>query len=106
MAYLEYGCGPLPDHEPISCGNFNYGAISAIGILDESSFGSGGLDFQTALDWSNGAKYIQAINAGRLSIIAKIRGNVPDASPNDAVLTMLIGFAEYRRRRRRIEDRS
>lgn len=83
MAYLEYGCGPLPDHEPISCGNFNYGAISAIGILDESSFGSGGLDFQTALDWSNGAKYIQAINAGRLSIIAKIRGNVPDASPND-----------------------
>ena len=83
MAYLEYGCGPLPDAGLISCGNFKRGAISAIGILDESAFGSGGLDFQTDADWSNSAKYIQSINAGRLAIIAKIRANVPDASPND-----------------------
>lgn len=83
MAYLEYGCGPLPNPGLIPCGRFKRGAISAIGILDESAFGSGGLDFQTDLDWSNSAKYIQSINAGRLAIIAKIRGNVPNASPND-----------------------
>lgn len=83
MAYLEYGCASLPDHELIPCGKFKRGAISAIGILDESSFGFNGLDFQTVSDWSNGAKYLQAINAGRMAIITKIRGNVPDASPND-----------------------
>jgi hypothetical protein len=83
MAYLEYGCASLPDHELIPCGKFKRGAISAIGILDESSFGFNGLDFQTVSDWSNGAKYLQAINAGRMAIITKVRGNVPDASPND-----------------------
>ena len=62
MAYLEYGCSALPDHELVACGNYNRGGISAIGILEEDAFGTGAT-FATAADFSNGAKYTTAINA-------------------------------------------
>lgn len=82
MAYLEYGCTALPDHELVACGSYNRGGISAIGILEEDAFGTGAT-FATAADFSNGAKYTTAINAGDLKIIKNIRGTVPDASPVD-----------------------
>ena len=82
MAYLEYGCSALPDHELVDCGNYKRGGISAIGILEEDAFGTGGT-FATAADYSNGAKYATAIAAGDLKIIKNIRGTVPDASPVD-----------------------
>jgi len=82
MAYLEYGCTVLPDHELVLCGSYNRGGISAIGILEEDAFGTGAT-FATAADWSNGAKYLAAIGAGDLKIIKNVRGTVPDASPVD-----------------------
>ena len=82
MAYLEYGCTVLPDHELVLCGNYNRGGISAIGILEEDAFGTGAT-FATAADWSNGAKYATAIAANDLKIIKNVRGTVPDASPVD-----------------------
>jgi hypothetical protein len=82
MAYLEYGCTALPNHELVLCGAYNRGGISAIGILEEDAFGTG-TTFATAADWSNGNKYTTAINAGDLKIIKNIRGTVPDASPVD-----------------------
>jgi hypothetical protein len=82
MAYLEYGCTALPNHELVLCGAYNRGGISAIGILEEDAFGTGAT-FATAADWSNGAKYTTAINAGDLKIIKNVRGTVPDASPVD-----------------------
>ncbi len=82
MAYLEYGCSALPDHELVNCGNYNRGGISAIGILEEDAFGTGGT-FVNPADWENGAKYLSAIAAGDLKIIKNVRGTVPDASPVD-----------------------
>ena len=82
MAYLEYGCTALPDHELVLCGAYNRGGISAIGILEEDAFGTGAT-FATAADWSNGAKYATALAANDLKIIKNIRGTVPDASPVD-----------------------
>jgi len=82
MAYLEYGCSALPNHELVLCGAYNRGGISAIGILEEDAFGTGAT-FATAADWSNGAKYATAIAANDLKIIKNIRGTVPDASPVD-----------------------
>jgi hypothetical protein len=82
MAYLEYGCSALPDHELVDCGNYKRGGISAIGILEEDAFGTGGT-FVTPADYGNGAKYAAAIAAGDLKIIKNIRGTVPDASPVD-----------------------
>jgi len=82
MAYLEYGCTVLPDHELVLCGSYNRGGISAIGILEEDAFGTGAT-FATAADWSNGAKYATAIAANDLKIIKNVRGTVPDASPVD-----------------------
>lgn len=82
MAYLEYGCSALPDHELVLCGAYNRGGISAIGILEEDAFGTGAT-FATAADWSNGAKYATALAANDLKIIKNIRGTVPDASPVD-----------------------
>ena len=60
MAYLEYGCSALPNHELVLCGAYNRGGISAIGILEEDALGTGAT-FATAADWSNGAKYTTAI---------------------------------------------
>ena len=82
MAYLEYGCSALPNHELVLCGAYNRGGISAIGILEEDAFGTGAT-FATAADWSNGAKYATALAANDLKIIKNIRGTVPDASPVD-----------------------
>jgi len=82
MAYLEYGCTVLPNHELVLCGSYNRGGISAIGILEEDAFGTGAT-FATAADWSNGAKYATAIAANDLKIIKNVRGTVPDASPVD-----------------------
>jgi hypothetical protein len=82
MAYLEYGCSALPNHELVLCGAYNRGGISAIGILEEDAFGTGAT-FATAADYSNGAKYLTAIAANDLKIIKNIRGTVPDASPVD-----------------------
>jgi hypothetical protein len=82
MAYLEYGCSALPNHELVLCGAYNRGGISAIGILEEDAFGTGAT-FATAADWSNGTKYATAIAANDLKIIKNIRGTVPDASPVD-----------------------
>jgi hypothetical protein len=82
MAYLEYGCSALPNHELVLCGNYLRGGISAIGILEEDAFGTGAT-FATAADWSNGTKYATAIAANDLKIIKNIRGTVPDASPVD-----------------------
>ena len=82
MAYLEYGCSALPNHELVLCGAYNRGGISAIGILEEDAFGTGAT-FATAADYSNGAKYATAIAANDLKIIKNIRGTVPDASPVD-----------------------
>jgi hypothetical protein len=82
MAYLEYGCAALPDHELILCGNYARGGISAIGILEENAYGPGGT-FATPADWGNNAKYATAIANGSLKIIKNIRGTVPDASPVD-----------------------
>lgn len=72
----------MPNHELVLCGAYNRGGISAIGILEEDAFGTGAT-FATAADWSNGAKYTTAINAGDLKIIKNVRGTVPDASPVD-----------------------
>ena len=82
MAYLEYGCSALPDHELVDCGNYRRGGISAIDILEEDAFGTGGT-FVNPADWENGAKYFAAEAAGDLKIIRNIRGTVPDASPVD-----------------------
>jgi hypothetical protein len=82
MAYLEYGCSVLPNHELVLCGSYNRGGISAIGILEEDAFGTGAT-FATAADWSNGAKYSTALAANDLKIIKNVRGTVPDASPVD-----------------------
>ena len=82
MAYLEYGCSALPNHELVLCGAYHRGGISAIGILEEDAFGTGAT-FATAADWSNGTKYATAIAANDLKIIKNIRGTVPDASPVD-----------------------
>jgi hypothetical protein len=82
MAYLEYGCSALPDHELVLCGDYKRGGISAIGILEEDAFGSGGT-FATDADFGVAAKYTAALAAGDLKIIKNVRGTVPDASPVD-----------------------
>lgn len=82
MAYLEYGCSNLPDHELVICGDYKRGGISAIGILEEDGIGvSGG--FNTSADYSNASVYLTQIANGNLKIIKNIRGTVPDASPVD-----------------------
>lgn len=82
MAYFEYGCSNLPDHELVVCGNYLRGGISAIGILEEDGMTTTG-QFLTPADYSSSAAYTNAINAGNLKIIKNIRGTVPDASPVD-----------------------
>lgn len=77
MAYIEYGCPPLPDHELVPCGNYPMGSISSIGILLDSS------DFATPADYSNSTAYTNAYNSGRMVVINNIRGTIPDASPTD-----------------------
>ena len=77
MAYIEYGCPPLPEHELVACGNYPMGSISSIGILLDSS------DFVTPADYSNSTAYTNAYNSGRMVVINNIRGTIPDASPTD-----------------------
>ena len=72
MAYFEYGCGTLPNHQLLACGVYDRGGISAIGILEAD---------HTIVDYSNASQYTAAIAAGDLKVIKNIRGTVPDASP-------------------------
>jgi hypothetical protein len=72
MAYFEYGCGTLPNHQLLACGVYDRGGISAIGILEAD---------HTIVDYSNASQYTANIAAGNLKVIKNIRGTVPDASP-------------------------
>lgn len=82
MAYFEYGCSNLPEHELVVCGNYNRGGISAIGILEEDGITTAG-QFVNPAAYSSSTAYTNAIAAGNLRIIKNIRGTVPDASPVD-----------------------
>ena len=77
MAYIEYGCPPLPNHELVNCGNYGLGGIPSIAILLDSS------DFVTPADWSSASAYTNAYNSGRMVVINNIRGTVPDATPSE-----------------------
>lgn len=73
MANLcDYNCATLPEHEQISCGQFRKGGLSAAAFVDCDA---------NITDWSDETEWNAAIAAGKVRIIAPIRGSIPEPTP-------------------------
>lgn len=65
-------CAELPDHVQQTCNQYRKGGMSAIAVLNEDAAIA---DYTSATDWQD------AIDAGDVKIIKKIKATWPAASP-------------------------
>lgn len=68
----DYNCTELPEHEKVQCGAHRKGGISAIGVLECN---------HTITDFTSASQAYANILAGKLTIIAGIKGEFAAASP-------------------------
>lgn len=68
----NYNCVELPDHEQVQCGNNLTGGINKVALLDCD---------HTITDWSSQSEWQENIDAGRVKIIQKVRGSIPEPTP-------------------------